>query len=163
MHRKCFFQNCLQMTIETALKTNKFNSEQHKAMLNVFYTAYCLKDSIYNSLKEYDLTHEQYNVLRILRGSLPNNLCVKNISERMIEKSSNVPRILERLQRKGYITRIPSELDRRESTTIITKKALTILKEIDALFKEHETQSIALSDEEAIQLNLLLEKMRANI
>jgi DNA-binding MarR family transcriptional regulator len=151
------------MTIETALKTSRFNSEQHKALLNVFYTAYCLKDSIYHFLKQYDLTHEQYNVLRILRGSLPNNLCVKNISERMIEKSSNVPRILERLHRKGWIIRVPSEHDRRESTTIITEKALTMLKEIDSLMNEHEKQQIPLTDEEALQLNQLLEKMRANI
>lgn len=151
------------MTIESALKTNKFNSEQHKALLNLYFTAYYLKDSFNTFLKQYDLTHEQYNVLRILRGSLPNNLCVKNISERMIEKSSNVPRILERLHRKGWIIRIPSEHDRRESTTIITEKALTLLKEMDTAITEHEKSSIALNEEEAAQLNMLLEKMRTNI
>lgn len=151
------------MTIENALKTNKFNSEQHKALLNVFYTAYCLRDSIYNFLKQYDLTHEQYNVLRILRGSLPKNLCVKDIAERMIEKSSNVPRILERLQRKGWILRVPSEHDRRETNTIISEKALMMLKELDVIINEHEKKSVALNDEEAAQLNQLLEKMRANM
>lgn len=148
------------MKIEDALKTNNFRTEQHKVMLNLLFTGYWLKDKLFQSLKEFDMTVEQYNVLRILRGSLPNELCVKDIAMRMLEKNSNVPRILERLERKDLIERKPSQNDRRETVTVITPAALSLLEKLDGIMIENEAKFIALNDDDAEKLNQILEQMR---
>jgi hypothetical protein len=75
--------------LEQAIQSTKFKNEMHKASLNILYTAWWLKTQMSKVLKEFGLTHEQYNVLRILKGKYPEQLCVKDISCRMIEKSSN--------------------------------------------------------------------------
>lgn len=148
------------MRIEEALQTNKFRDERHKGVLNLLYTAYWMKMQISTVLKEYGITVEQFNVLRILRGSLPKNLCVKEIGSRMIEKSSNVPRILERLQRDGLVERIPSETDRRESVSVITEKAMEILKQLDQKVIAKEDEFMPVTAEEAAFFNSILDKIR---
>lgn len=148
------------MRIEEALQTDKFRDERHKGLLNLLYTAYWMKMQISTVLKEYGITVEQFNVLRILRGSLPKNLCVKEIGSRMIEKSSNVPRILERLQRDGLVERIPSETDRRESVSVITEKAMEILKQLDQKVIEKENEFMPVTAEEAAFFNSILDKIR---
>ncbi len=150
------------MRIDEALKTNKFRDERHKVILNIFYTSYCLRDQISLTLKEFDLTSEQFNVLRILRGSLPKSLCVKDIAGRLIEKNSNVTRILERLQRKELIERISSEHDKRENVTLITEKGLALLTILDSEMQNAEDEIIGITNEEAEILNQLLDKMRGN-
>ena len=82
------------MKLEEAIKSTKFKSEVHKAVLHILYTAWWLKSVGAKELKEFGLTHEQYNVLRILKGKHPEQMCVRDIASRMIEKSSNVPRII---------------------------------------------------------------------
>jgi DNA-binding MarR family transcriptional regulator len=148
------------MRIEEVLKTNKFRDERHKVVLNIFYTSYFLRDQISIYLKEFDMTSEQFNVLRILRGSLPKYLCVKDIAERLIEKNSNVTRILERLQRKELIERIPSEHDRRENVTVITEKGLQLLEILDVEMQGAENELVNITNEDAMLLNQLLDKMR---
>ena len=85
------------MKLEQAIQSNKFKNEVHKAGLNILYTAWWLKTVMSRELKEFGLTHEQYNVLRILKGKYPEQMCVRDIACRMIEKSYNVPRIIDRL------------------------------------------------------------------
>jgi DNA-binding MarR family transcriptional regulator len=148
------------MKIEDALKTDKFRDESHKAILNLIYTSYWLSDNIKQTTKPFGITTEQFNVLRILRGSLPKSLCVKDIKERMIEKSSNVPRILDRLERKQYIIRQQSEVDKREIYVIITKKAIALLKSMDEVVADVESKLLNIEKEEAIFLNHILEKIR---
>lgn len=148
------------MRIEDALKTNKFRDEAHKAILNILYSAYCLNNNLNQLIKPFGITQEQFNVMRILRGSLPLHLCVRDIGSRMIEKSSNVPRILDRLAKKGYIVRIQSEIDKRETAIVISQKALDLLHQIDGIVAEGERKFLCLSEEEAKTLNELLEKIR---
>jgi DNA-binding MarR family transcriptional regulator len=148
------------MRIEDVLKTNKFRDERHKVVLNMLYTSYWIKDQMSVLLKEFDITSEQFNVLRILRGSLPNYLCVKDIAERLIERNSNVTRILERMQRKALIERIPSEYDKRENVTLITEKGLQLLESLDLQMQNAENELVNISNEEAILLNQLLDSMR---
>jgi DNA-binding MarR family transcriptional regulator len=148
------------MRIEDVLKTNKFRDERHKVVLNMLYTSYWIKDQMSALLKEFDITSEQFNVLRILRGSLPKYLCVKDIAERLIEKNSNVTRILERLQRKALIERLPSEHDKRENVTVITEKGLRLLEILDIQMQNVENELVNISNEEAILLNQLLDSMR---
>ena len=92
------------MKLEEALQMNTFPSQKQKAGLNLLYTAWWLKSLISKELKEVGITHEQYNVLRILKGKHPEKMCVKDIGCRMIERSSNVPRIIDRLVAKKYVS-----------------------------------------------------------
>jgi len=148
--------------LEEAIKSNKFKTEVHKAGLNVLYTAWWLKTMMSKELKEYGLTHEQYNVLRILKGKHPDQVCVREIACRMIEKNSNVPRIVDRLELKKLVKRNTSPLDKRETVITLTQAGINILElstsRINLLFDN----TIALEEAAAVQLNSLLEKLREN-
>ena len=148
------------MKIEEALKTNRFESERHKATLNVMYTAYWLKTHFNTVVKENGITAEQYNILRILRGKYPQKMCVKDIGSRMIEKNSNVPRIIDRLIIKKLVVRGPSAEDKRETLVSLTDKGIDILHTCSKRSRDINESILGLSDDEAIQLNSLLEKMR---
>lgn len=146
--------------IEEALKMTKFSSEKQKAGLNILYTAWWLKTIISNELKPIGITHEQYNVLRILKGKHPNAMCVRDIGSRMIERSSNVPRIVDRLVAKKLVVRSPSETDKRETSISITNIGSDVLKiateKIDNLFNS----SVLLEEEDAVKFNIILENLR---
>lgn len=148
--------------LEEAIKTNKFSSEIQKAGLNILYTAWWLKTLISRELKPFGLTSEQYNVMRILKGSHPENMCVKDIGGRMIERNSNVPRIIDRLVSKKLVIRSTSQLDKRETVITLTPAGIDILQlanqKVDALF----TGIVELKEDDANQLNLLLEHLRMN-
>ncbi len=146
--------------LETAIRSNKFQSEVQKAGLNILYTAWWLKTAASRELKDFGLTHEQYNVLRILKGKYPEQMCVIDVASRMIEKSSNVPRIIDRLELKKLVSRATSVVDKRETVITLTREGLSLLersnKRVTLLFDE--LMDIGL--EEAQALNGLLEKVR---
>ncbi len=148
------------MKLEQAIKSNSFSDERHKATVNLIYTAYWLRDSISAALKELELTPEQHNVLRILKGSHPAQMCVKEIGLRTVEKSSNVPRIIDRLVAKELVKRTQSNEDKRETLVSLTGKGIITVdiarKQVDSLTKE----IVNLTPDEALTLNNLLEKMR---
>lgn len=148
------------MKLEQAIKSTKFKNEVHKAGLNILYTAWWLKTVMSKDLKEYGLTHEQYNVLRILKGKHPEQMCVRDIACRMIEKNSNVPRIVDRLELKKLVKRSTSEIDKRETVITLTQSGITILEASTAILNKLMDETIAISDKEATALNKLLEKVR---
>lgn len=148
------------MKIEQEIKSTKFHSNMQKATVNLIFTSNWYINRINKYLKKYKLQNEQFNVLRILRGSSPDSLCVREIGNRMLMKNSNVPRILERLEKKALVTRTKSEDDKRESITILTQKAFDILSEIDNELVDLEKNIINLTEGEAEILNSLLDKMR---
>lgn len=148
------------MKIEEVIKTERFESAVHKAALNIMYTAYWFKTHMSGEFKKLDLTSEQFNVLRILKGKYPEKMCVKDIANRMIEKSSNVPRIIDRLLDKQLVNRAISEADRRETLIELTDAGLAILKTASATAKKIREDITGLTEQEAEQLNTLLEKMR---
>lgn len=151
------------MKLEEALKTTKFTSEQHKASLNLMYTSYIMRDHFSKLMKECGITSEQFNVMRILKGKYPSPMCVKDIASRMIEKSSNVPRILDRLIAKDLVKRVASTEDKRESLIHLTQNGIEQLSAINQKVESYNYSSINLTIEEAVALNNLLEKMRENI
>lgn len=151
------------MKLEEAIKSTKFKSSGHKALLNVMYTAYWLKSSFTAELKEFDITLEQFNVLRILRGSHPEQLCVKDIGSRIIEKSSNVPRILDRLVLKKLARRTTSKEDKRETLISITEKGLELLAQATAKVDAVRERMLGITEEDAAALSELLEKMREGV
>lgn len=149
------------MKLEQAIQSNKFKNETQKAALNVLYTAWWLKTSMSKELKEFGLTHEQYNVLRILKGKYPDQICVRDIACRMIEKNSNVPRIIDRLEIKKLVKRTTSLLDKRETVIALTQTGLLLLEASTKSIDQNMENISILTESESGQLNKLLEKMRS--
>jgi DNA-binding MarR family transcriptional regulator len=146
--------------LEQAIKSVNFRNETQKAGLNVLYTAWWLKTMMSKELKNFGLTHEQYNVLRILKGKSPDEMCVKDIAGRMIEKSSNVPRIIDRLVLKKLVKRTTDPNDKRHTVMTLTAAGFNILdlctKKINEIFEK----TIQMDEAAAKQLNELLEMVR---
>lgn len=147
------------MKLEDAIKTTGFKSQRHKAVVNLMFTAYQVKSRIAQLLKNYALTPEQYNVLRILKGSHPTPLCVRDIASRLIERNSNVPRIADRLELKKLVKRSVSPADRRETLMQITPAGLNLLAMVNQAMDEQEQQVANLTEEQAASLNQLLEDL----
>ena len=148
------------MKLEEAIKSNKFRNEVHKAALNVLYTAWWLKTIMSKELKEYGLTHEQYNVLRILKGRHPEQICVKEIACRMIEKNSNVPRIIDRLETKKLVRRTSSDSDKRETVIVLTPAGINILEHSTEKINKLMDKTVVMDEDEARQLSEALEHIR---
>jgi DNA-binding MarR family transcriptional regulator len=148
------------MTIKDILKTDNLTIEK-ETILNIMYTQNVLNDRFSEILKTYDLSSEQFNVLRILRGQKgnPANMCV--IQERMIAKTSNTTRLVDKLLIKGLVTREVCPQNRRKMEVMITGKGLNLLSDLDPLITAHEKQHAAqLSLGELETLNLLLDRFR---
>ena len=126
------------------------------------YTAWWIKTMVSKQLKPLGLTGEQYNVLRILKGKHPEQMCVRDIGCRMIEKSSNVPRIIDRLELKKLVTRSTSMVDKRETVITITPAGMDTLKLATAKVDDLFGRTVEITETEAAQLNQLLEKMRTS-
>jgi DNA-binding MarR family transcriptional regulator len=148
------------MSLEEEIYTNKFDSEVHKATINLMFTAHWLRNRLGTQFKLFGITPEQYNVMRILKGKYPEKMCVKDIGRRMIEKNSNVPRILDRLVRKGLIERQQSDMDRRETQSTLTDKGLALLATVKDHLKVNEKLQLNLDEKTAKELNVILENIR---
>jgi DNA-binding MarR family transcriptional regulator len=148
------------MKLEEALQMTKFADETHKATLNILYTAYWMKNQFSACIKGTGLTTEQFNVMRILKGKHPEKMCVKDIGSRIIEKNSNVPRIIDRLLSKDLVGRVSSEVDKRETLIYLTEKGLELLVTANNLLNEHSEHIIGINNADAAILNELLEKIR---
>ncbi|MFN5227198.1 MAG: MarR family winged helix-turn-helix transcriptional regulator [Bacteroidota bacterium] len=145
------------MKLEEAIQTSRFSSEKHKAVLNILYTAWQLKTIISHELKPFGISHEQYNVLRILKGSNPKAMRVKDIGTRLIEKNSNVPRIIDKLVAKKLVKRLPSPGDNRETLIRLTAAGMQLLEASTRLVQPNTIRAIRLSEKESLYLNRLLD------
>jgi len=148
-------------SFEQAIKQSNFANENLKANLNLLFTANFLYNKITGALKPFNLTHEQFNVLRILRGSHPDGMCQKDILGRMLSPKSNITLIINKLVNKKCVKVEQSEKDRREYVIRITDNGLALLEQIDETFKHQEAEFNKLSVSEAFHLNALLDKLRA--
>jgi len=149
------------MTIEEEIKSTIPLDNSKKIILNVLYTQNVINDKLNEVLKPFEISGEQYNVLRILRGQKgnPANMCV--IQERMLARTSNTTRLVDKLLLKDFVTRNVCPENRRKIEVSITQKGLDILTELDPKIMAYENQfSKNLNSEELEQLNLLLEKYR---
>ena len=117
--------------LQAEIKQNKpFASLEHEAVLGLMRTAAIVDHATEEAFRPYGITTTQYNVLRILRGTTPNGLCGREIGERMITRVPDVPRLLERLEKAGYISRERDPDDRRHVTARITRKGEDLLDEM---------------------------------
>ena len=149
------------MRIEEIIKSNVAIDDAKKIVLNIMVTQNVIAEKFNEVLKPYDLSGEQYNVLRILRGQKgnPANMCV--IQERMIAKNSNTTRLIDKLLLKDLVTREVCPENRRKIEVLITEKGLQLLEELDPKVLENEKLFAAnLNQKELVELNILLEKYR---
>ena len=146
-------------SIEQLIKQSKFRDEKHKAIISVIYTANVLISYHEEYFKKYDLTSQQYNALRILRGQYPNGTTINVIRDRMMYKMSDASRIVERLRKAGFAERVVSKKDRRAVDVVITQKGLDVLAEIDKHDEKTDKPTKYLNQEESKELSRLLEKM----
>ncbi|GAB3742399.1 MarR family transcriptional regulator [Hymenobacter agri] len=150
------------MRIEDEIKQSHFENEHQKAIINLIYTSGWLQLRQACAFKRYGLTGPQFNILRILRGQHPQPATVALLIERMLDKTSNASRIVDRLEEKQLVTRTVCPSNRRAVDIRITPAGLTLLEEIDASGVMKAAAYAQLSDDEAQQLNALLDKMRGS-
>lgn len=148
------------MKLESEIIQKKFKDEYHKAIVNIVYTYNWMIEKQTKQLKPFEITLQQYNILRILRGQHPNPVTVKLIKERMLDKMSDVSRLVEKLRVKEFVARNICQHDRRNVDILITEKGLELLKELDPKEKEMEEFMSNLDQKEIEQLNIYLDKLR---
>lgn len=148
------------MSIENDIKQNKFKNPYQRLGINLIYTGNWMMHQQLEMMRGYDLTPQQYNVLRILRGHNPEPMKVNAISERMLDKTSNTSRLVDKLLLKELVVRHVCPTDRRAVDVLITDKGLALLKEMDPLLAEWEESLHNITTDEAVQLSGLLDKLR---
>jgi len=150
------------MKIEDEIQQKEFRSEMQKTLINIIFTANWLNLKFTQSLKHYDLSLPQFNVLRILRGKKGCPATVNGITERMLDKSSNASRLVDKLKAKGLVDRSECRNDRRAVDIMITDKGLELLKELDKEISNMEKGLNQLEADEMKILNNVLDKLRQN-
>lgn len=147
------------MSIESDIKQDSFKSEYQKAIINLVFTYNWTTERLKKLLEESDLTLQQFNILRILRGSqMP--LSTLQIRERMLDKMSDTSRIVDRLIIKELAKKVICKKDKRLVDVTITSKGLKLLEKLDSQEDKMETIIKALTESEAQTLNTLLDKIR---
>lgn len=149
------------MRIEEIIKTTFPMAQEKKALLNIMFTQNVIAEQFNELLKPFDLSAEQFNVLRILRGQKGNAVNMCTIQERMIAKTSNTTRLVDKLLLKNLVLREICPQNRRKMEITITAKGMELLKQLDPLVEAHEKKfGNNLTPNELEQLNILLEKFR---
>jgi len=148
------------MSIEKDINQFNFRNDYQRACVNLFYTHGWLMEKIKSILSAEDITPQQYNILRILRGNYPNPLSTLQIRDRMLDKMSDTSRIVDRLVAKGLVNKNTSLADKRLVDITISEAGLNLLDRLEE--KNYEMDSIVgnLSMEEAVSLSTLLDKIR---
>ncbi|WP_114784482.1 MarR family winged helix-turn-helix transcriptional regulator [Botryobacter ruber] len=152
------------MQIETELGPNyTFRNEFQKGCINVVYTSGFVFNFYERFFKRYELTFQQYNILRILRNKHPEPVSTSVLREVMLDKMSDVSRLVSRLEAKGFLTVSPNPVDKRLVNIVISDKGLRLLAEIDKELHVLDSMFQDLTEEEVIQLSNLLDKARASV
>ncbi len=147
------------MGIEKDIQTQNFRNEYQKATVNIIFSANWLHEKINVFLEEEGITQQQFNIMRILRGS-QKPLSTLQIRERMLDKMSDTSRIVERMLKKGLVEKKICSTDKRLVDVILSEEGYTILEKIDKKNNEMDNVLKHLSVDEARELNTLLDKMR---
>ncbi|SHI34393.1 DNA-binding transcriptional regulator, MarR family [Mesonia phycicola] len=150
------------MKVEDILKTKATLSIKKKVLINLQLASAKTSSEMMSSLKSFDISAQQFNVLRILRGQEKKPANLNTIQERMVNKMSNTTRLIDKLIDKKLVERCICEENRRKIEVTITKEGLELLKKIDPEIKKLEENSTKnLSEIELKELNTLLEKLRS--
>ncbi len=146
--------------IEDEIKQYRFRSEEQRAMINLVYTYNHVNNRLTGLLAEFGLTPQQFNILRILRGQHPNPCTNNLIKDRMLDKNSDVTRIIDRMIKTGLVTRTSCSKDRRRVDITITDKGMAQLAVIDQKDQVADSVFSHLTQDELTHLNALLDKVR---
>lgn len=147
------------MSINKDINQRKFRNEHQKAMINLIYTYNWLMENTRKHLDQYDLTTQQFNILRILRGA-GEPLSTLQIRQRMLDKMSDTSRIVDRLVKKELVSKVICSSDRRLVDVTITDKGQALLAEMDRHESDWDSILKSLSESDAVELNKLLDKLR---
>ena len=148
------------MGIEDDIQQVTFQSARQKAMLNVLYTYGWIIERVKNFLADEDITHQQFNILRILRGTAPKPLSTLQIRERMLDKMSDTSRIVDRLVAKGLVKKVTCGKDKRLVDVTITEQGQKLLKRLDGEGVHINDIMCNLTEQEAELVSSLLDKLR---
>jgi DNA-binding MarR family transcriptional regulator len=148
------------MEIGKEINSNKFENNHQKSIVNLIYTYGWITNLLKQRLNKYDITLQQFNVLRILRGQRPNPATINLIKERMLDKMSDASRIVDRLVQKELVDRTVNTNDRRAVDILITNKGLNILSKLDAELLFDQILNEDFNNADAGILSDLLDKMR---
>ena len=149
------------MSIEETLKSIHKLGITTKTVVNLMYTTRIIEEAIAGVLKPFDITIQQFNVLRILRGQKGNPVNLCTIQERMVDRSSNTTRLVDKLIIKEWVERRICEQNRRKVEIFITKKGLEILEQLDPIINDHNKKIVSnLSSDQLEVLNELLDLLR---
>ena len=148
------------MGLEENIKQKGFTNQIEKAIVNVTYTHSYLSGIFNSQFKSYNISIQQFNVLRILQGQHPKPVSVNDITLRMVDKMSNASRLVEKLHNKNLVGRAKCSYDKRQVDVSITDEGQRVLRElnknVDQVYKSHNQ----LSNDELVRLNQLLDKLR---
>ena len=150
------------MKIEDEIQS-KFRNEKHKAMVNLQFTQLAISNKLGEVFKRSNISAQQYNVLRILRGQYPNSASIGLIKDRMLDKNSDVSRIIDRLKRKKLLERKECKLDRRQKDVTISDEGLKLLETLDQDLSSIEKVIANVSEEDAVKLNSILDEIRQSL
>ncbi len=148
------------MQIEKEIQSTNFEDNYHKVIINISYTYGWIANISREKFEQHNLTSQQFNILRILRGQYPCPATVNLLKERMIDKMSDASRIVDRLIQKGMVSRCTNKKDRRAVDIRISELGLKTLAKMDTEFKAKDFLKDHLTEEEAGQLSDLLDKLR---
>lgn len=149
------------MEIDREIKQKKFLNEYIKLDINIMFTASylgCFKTEI---LRPYNISWQQFNILRILKGNHPNPASIKSLTGRMVDKTSNTSRLVDKLFQKNLVDRCVNPQDRRKADVFITSKGIDLIDKCSGVLESQLTEKISnLTEDEAATTNLLLNKLR---
>jgi DNA-binding MarR family transcriptional regulator len=148
------------MSIEHEIQS-KFRGEHHKIMVNLIYTYNWVMEKSKRFFEKADLTPQQFNILRILRGA-GKPLSTMQIRQRMLDKMSDTSRIVDRLMKKELVLKVICQNDRRLVDITISEKGMKLLQELDNYNDEMDALLSGINEEEAKTLNHLLDKLRSS-
>jgi DNA-binding MarR family transcriptional regulator len=146
--------------IEDEIKQSKFRSEGQKLIINLIYTYNQISGQMATLLQPHGLTMQQYNILRILKGQYPNPSTNNLVKDRMLDRNSDVTRLIDRMIRNGLVTRTSCEKDRRRVDILITQQGLDVLDAIQTHEADLDVIAMRLPEEQQHAMNTMLDALR---
>ena len=147
------------MSLEKDINQTKFRTEHQKVIINIIYTYNWMNERLKNFFEKEDITQQQFNILRILRGAVT-PISTSQIRQRMLDKMSDTSRIVDRLITKALVKKIVCSGDKRMVDVTITPKGRKLLEKLDAFELTMDAVAGALTEADAKNVNKLLDKMR---
>lgn len=147
------------MSIDKDINQKKFRNDHQRVIINLIYTYNWVSEQTRSILEKGDITSQQFNILRILRGA-GTPLSTLQIRQRMLDKMSDTSRIVDRLVVKGLVKKVTAQIDKRLVDISISDKGINLLKKLDTYENDMDAIVGSLSKDDAKTLNKLLDKIR---